>query len=340
MTANEVASPIDPALRRFLENSGLVAEFAVAQLTPLTGGVSSDIFRVTAAGRTFVIKRALARLRVAQEWNAPVSRNAGEVGWMRAAAAVVPHAVPQILAADAALGVFAMEYLDPVRHPVWKQELRDGRADAAFAADVGRTLALIHAATAFSADAARRFETDDVFHAIRLEPYLEATARAHADLADTLMRLSAETLAAKRALVHGDVSPKNILVGPHGPVFLDAECAWFGEPAFDLAFCLNHLLLKCLWTPAAGTAFLHCFDTMANAYLAGVTWEPRQDLEARAARLLPALFLARIDGKSPVEYIESERGKAMVRLVARQFIETPPARLADLRARWAEVIAA
>ncbi len=61
------------------------------------------------------------------------------------------------------------------------------------------------------------------------------------------MVLSAGTLAAKIALVHGDVSPKKVPAGPRGPVFLDAECAWYGDPAFDLAFCLNHLLLKCLW---------------------------------------------------------------------------------------------
>ena len=63
------------------------------------------------------------------------------------------------------------------------------------------------------------------------------------------------------------MSPKNILVGPDGPIFLDAECAWYGDPAFDLAFCLNHMLLKCLAVPAAAPAFLDCFDALACAYL-------------------------------------------------------------------------
>src|SRR5437016_3999625 len=119
----------------------------------------------------------------------------------------------------------------------------------------------------------------------------------------------------KLALVHGDVSPKNILVGRRGPVFLDAECAWFGDPAFDLAFCLNHLLLKCLWTPPSAHDFLSAFNSLSESYLAMVTWEPPAAVERRAARLLPGLFLARIDGKSPVEYITEESAKNRVRRV-------------------------
>src|SRR6185369_10625416 len=183
-----------------------------------------------------------------------------------------------------------MAFLDPARHRLWKSELRDGRADASFAAAVGARLATIHAASAGRADIAAAFPTDAIFHAIRLEPYLLATGRAHPDLAPRLNALVRRTAQTKRALVHGDISPKNILVGPAGPVFLDAECAWYGDPAFDLAFCLNHMLLKCLWPPRAAAGFLACFDALAGAYLAGARWEPRAEIEARAASLLPGLF--------------------------------------------------
>ncbi len=320
----------------FLREAGLVPAGASPRLSPLTGGVASDIWKVEAGDRTFAVKRALQKLRVARDWQVPVSRNVSEVDWLRAAARVVPGAVPEVLAHDAAIGAFAMTYLDPAHHPVWKAELAAGRADPAFAARVGDTIATIHAATAHSAALARRFANDALFHAIRLEPYLEATAPAHPDLADALMALSRETLATKVALVHGDVSPKNILVGPNGPVFLDAECAWYGDPAFDLAFCLNHMLLKCLWTPRARAGFLACFDALAAAYLARVNWEPAADLERRAARLLPALFLARIDGKSPVEYVTDDNDKARVRRVATPLIASPPSRLAEVRDAWAE----
>jgi hypothetical protein len=161
-----------------------------------------------------------------------------------------------------------------------------------------------------------------------------ATATAHPDRAVALEALAAETARTKCALVHGDVSPKNILIGPKGPLFLDAECAWYGDPAFDLAFCANHLLLKCLWTPAAATGILACFEALTSRYLAGVDWEPPEDLERRAARLLPGLFLGRVDGKSPVEYVTQDADKARVRKVGRALLAEPPARLAEVAMTW------
>jgi aminoglycoside phosphotransferase (APT) family kinase protein len=129
--------------------------------------------------------------------------------------------------------------------------------------------------------------------------------------------------------VHGDVSPKNILVGPRGPVFLDAECAWYGDPAFDLAFCLNHLLLKCLWVPRARAAFLECFDALSSTYLKSVSFE---NIEQRAASLLPALLLARVDGKSPVEYLRTP-DKEYVRTIARELLPSAST-LREVREAW------
>jgi hypothetical protein len=118
-------------------------------------------------------------------------------------------------------------------------------------------------------------------------------------------------------------------------VFLDAECAWYGDPAFDLAFCLNHMLLKCLWTPAATRGFLACFDALSAAYLAGVGFEPPAALEARAAALLPGLFLARVDGKSPVEYVRRDEERNRVRATALPLLADSPPRLSAVRDAWA-----
>ena len=320
-----------------LRGMGLLPPNAVVEGEPLAGGVSSDIWLVMLPDRGQIcVKRALPKLKVAADWCAPTSRNLYEARWMRRAAAAAPGSVPELLGQDGATGALAMQWLRPEDHTLWKGLLRDGHADPGFAAEVARRLARIHAATAADPAVAAEFPTDAIFHAIRLEPYLLATARVYPDLAEALERLAAVTAATKRALVHGDVSPKNILAGPHGPVFLDAECAWWGDPAFDLAFCLNHLLLKCLWTPRARAGFLSCFDALAAAYLDGVDWEAPSMLEARAARLLPGLFLARVDGKSPVEYLTEDADKDRVRRTARALLAEPVERLAAVRAAWEE----
>jgi aminoglycoside phosphotransferase (APT) family kinase protein len=307
---------------------------------PLTGGVSSDIWRIDLPDGPICIKRALPKLRVNADWQAPVERNLYEARWMRVANAAVPGVSPALLGQDEATGALAMEYLPSERYPLWKAQLRDGKVDVGFAAHVADRLGRIHAATAADPALAVEFPTDAIFHDIRLEPYLTQTGRAHPDLADQMQRLIETTQRNKHALVHGDVSPKNILSGPDGPVFLDAECAWWGDPAFDLAFCLNHLMLKCLWVPTALDALLDSFQAMTTAYLPLVLWEPASALEARAAHLLPALFLARVDGKSPVEYITLDTDRDRVRAVARRLLADPPDRLADVARTWKEDIAA
>ncbi len=303
-------------------------------MTPLTGGVSSDIWLVESQGRRFCVKRALARLKVEALWEAPVSRNAAEAEWMRAVHEWAPDAVSKLLGEDREAGFFAMDYLPPEDFRLWKAELLAGRADEDFAASVGRELALIHACSAADPSIPGRFANDLVFEAIRVEPYLRATASAHRSLATRFAALASRTLSTKRALVHGDVSPKNILIGPRGPVFLDAECAWCGDPAFDLAFCLNHLLLKGARSGARKAPYLGAFHALAAAYLAGVDWEPRSELEARAAALLPALFLARVDGKSPVEYLTHESERDAVRACATPLIAKPVGTLAEVASAW------
>jgi aminoglycoside phosphotransferase (APT) family kinase protein len=332
-TADE--PPVPAEFVEALRELGLVGAEPVTG-SPLTGGVSSDIWRIATAHGALCVKRALAKLRVAADWQAPIARNAYEARWLQVASDAAPGAAPRLLGQHERLGVVAMEYLAPEQHRLWKDELRRGDADVATARAVGATLARIHAFTAARPGLASQFDSDAIFFAIRLEPYLLATARRHPDLADALEALVERTRTRRVALVHGDVSPKNILVGARDPVFLDAECAWWGDPAFDLAFCLNHLLLKCLWTPPVRAGFLACFDALAATHLDGVDWEPRDAFEQRAATLLPALLLARVDGKSPVEYVTHERDRETVRRVARRFLQAPVERVAAVAAGWRE----
>jgi aminoglycoside phosphotransferase (APT) family kinase protein len=336
--APPAAQPIEPldeaAIAAALERMGLIGSHEHPRCEPLAGGVSSEIWRVEVPGRRLCLKRALPQLKVAQHWEAPTIRNHHEFAWFRVAGRICPDAVPRLVGQDSAHGLFVMEYLEPGMYPVWKNQLRDGHADPSVAAAVATRLALIHGTTAGDHEIARIFATDQSFYALRIEPYLIAPTRVHPDLAAPLGRLAHATARARLALVHGDVSPKNILIGRRGPVFLDAECAWYGDPAFDLAFCLNHLLLKCLWNPRAVSRFLTCFTRLAETYLSRVEWEPRDEVERRTAHLLPALLLARIDGKSPVEYVTSELDKNRVRRVARMLLLDPVDRLFAVREAW------
>jgi aminoglycoside phosphotransferase (APT) family kinase protein len=303
---------------------------------PLTGGVSSDIWRIDTEKGFVCAKRALSKLRVNADWYAPVERNLFEARWLQVAHQACPACAPELLGQHPELGVLVMKYLDPGNHRIWKQELRAGHADPQTAHAMGQVLSKIHSYAAKNSHLATEFPTDNIFFEIRLAPYLLATVERHPQLAHALEALVLQTQNNAKTLVHGDVSPKNILLGPQGPVLLDAECATWSDPAFDLAFCLNHLLLKCLWTPASSFDFLHCFEVLTTSYLTSVDWELPSDLEARAARLLPGLLLARVDGKSPVEYVTQEHQRDHVRRVASNFLVKPTSHLQDIAQAWAK----
>ena len=320
------------AMRRIFVSLGLAQPDEEVRAQALAGGVSSGILRVDLRSGSYCVKQALPQLKVAKEWKVPVERVFSEIDYLRTVGAIVPGHVPRVIGQDGATKSFVMEFLGP-EFRNWKAELLAGRIDAQVAANVGDMLGRIHAATADRAELAQHFATDANFHAIRLEPYLVESARVHPQLADVLLELVERTAGTRRVLVHGDVSPKNVLVGPRGPVLLDAECAWFGDPAFDLAFCLNHFLLKCAHMPPHVDALMACYSTLQQAYFAHVDWEPKAELEARVASLLPGLTLARIDGKSPVEYL-TERQRDIVRAMAIKLVQQGPKSLGVVAAAW------
>ena len=322
------------ALLPALQRMGLCSPDKEVKFTALTGGVSSLIVKVETADLVFCVKRALPQLKVAALWEAPVRRNLDEVAWLKFARSVAPNSVPQVLAEDAQDCIFAMSYLPAERYLVWKQQLLEGVVNPSIAVAMAQLLARLHAASADNLDLCQRFDHDDDFVAIRLSPYFLFTAEKHPHSAPALNRLVAQTLSHKKALIHGDVSPKNILIGPHGPVLLDAECACWGDPAFDLAFVLTHLMLKSVWKPALTDAYLNAFDLLSATYLQGVTWESPTALEVRTCDLLAGMLLARVDGKSPVEYLRENWQHALIRHQTIAWLNRPQAKLADMRAQW------
>jgi fructosamine-3-kinase len=324
-------------VKAFLRRQGLLRDLEDAEFAPLTGGVSSDLWRVDLPGRTVCVKSALAQLKVAREWLAPVSRNRVEYDWLRFAAGVSPRQVPRVLAHET--GMFAMEFLPPERYPVWKAQLLAGQVDVEAARAVGDLVGRLHSASAADPDSPMRFATDDNFDTLRIEPYLRATARAHPDLRGRLDTLATVTTGTHLAVVHGDVSPKNILLGPDGPVLLDAECAWFGDPAFDLAFCLNHLLLKAVRLPSHATELRAAAQALVDGHVRHLDWEPPESFDRRVAALLPALALARVDGTSPVEYLDAAQ-RQLVRTTGRALLQRPAPSVAAVLDHWASGTAA
>ena len=287
-----------------LRRMGLLKAAERARLTPLTGGVSSDIVLVEADGRRFCVKRALPRLKVAALWEAPVERNAAEAAWMRAVARWLPRAVPRILGEDAEAGLFAMEYLAPEDHPLMEDSSFSPAASSRISPP--RSGAISPSSMRGAPPTAASGQPSPTTTRSRRSASSPTCARPAAptlSLRRASMRSRARRWQTKRALVHGDVSPKNILHGPRGPVFLDAECAWFGDPAFDLAFCLNHLLLKGARAGADRTRYIAAFSALAGAYLAGSRLggrrRPRSARCRAAAGALPRQGRRQVAGRVP-----------------------------------------
>lgn len=324
--SEEAVAAVASGTLDFLVENGLASPADAVTSTPLIGGVSSELWRITAGSRTIVIKAALAKLKVASEWHAPLDRNKVEWDWLVYTHSVAPRSVPTPLAHHPERGFFAMEYLPPDDYPVWKHQLMDRSSPPHGAAAVGDLLGSLHATSAGNEHLARRFRTDLNFHALRIEPYLLTTAQRHPSLTVVLKEIAETTASTHLSLVHGDVSPKNILMGPGGPVLIDGECAWFGDPAFDVGSVLTHLALKTVLRQDDCEAMLTSALDLVNSYQCHVNWEKAGGLLSRASRLLPALMLARIDGKAPVEYLDSTQ-QELVRGVARTLLLDGPQKL-------------
>jgi aminoglycoside phosphotransferase (APT) family kinase protein len=304
-----------------LQAAGLISGTDI-RVTPLTGGVSSDIVLVESVARKFVVKAALEKLRVKDDWFVDVLRNRVEQSFFEYAAPIMPASVPRILGGRD--GWFAMEYLgDELRN--WKSLLLAGDIETETARLAGLVLGRMHAASWDDPVARERFDTLPNFQALRIDPYLLTTAERVPEAAEVLRAEAARLAETKLALVHGDYSPKNLLTGPQRLIVLDAECAWFGDPAFDTAFLLTHLHLKALLHPQA--------VQLIPAFWSAYTTACGHDMEPRTVRLLLCLLLARVHGKSPVEYLsDSQRGFVSHFVLAHL---NQPLTLAALTDKWA-----
>jgi len=266
----------------------------------LEGGVASDVVIVQEDGREIVIKQALPKLRVAADWHSDPERSATEVQALRTAAELLgAEVVPKVLWVDAPNHRFAMERVDP-RLRSWRSRLEEGTLDNRTAVRAATLLAELHVRSAGRSDLAAPFANRVFFEQLRIQPFFQRSAERNPEISGALKAVIARLRAPGTALVHGDYSPKNILAREARVAIIDWEVAHWGDPRFDCAFCLSHLLLGGWRLSTSTRQFRELALSFAETYvIAG----PRGCDDAQLVMLLGALLLARIDGDFPVDYL-------------------------------------
>ncbi|MDR8390951.1 phosphotransferase [Aliifodinibius sp. S!AR15-10] len=313
-----------------LREENLVLESPV-KFRPLAGGVSSDISLVTDGQHSYVVKQALPKLQVEDDWFADIARNNIEQDFIRFMKKYQPNAVPELLYSDEEHHLFVMEYLDE-DFQNWKQQMLKGEFDHNIARNAAGVLAGIHKKSWQNHDLKQQFDNESNFHSLRTEPYLITTGKHHPKLKQLFLEEAERLKHHREALVHGDFSPKNIMVEGDRVVLLDHEVAWFGDPAFDLAFFLNHLYLKMLHHYYKHEEIKDLTETVWKVYFNNVN-NLNQNLEIRTGRLLQMLMLARVDGKSPVEYLE-EGEKAFIRSFVHEWLPKQLFSQSEINMKW------
>jgi 5-methylthioribose kinase len=313
----------------YLRRHGVIPAGEACHVESLGGGVSNVVLRVETERTALVVKQPLANLAVDEDWPADLTRVHNEAAAARAFSDAADAAVSDTAAGGVSVPdivfeherdhVIAMESA-PTTCTMWKSRLLEGDVDVDVARTLGRFLGLSHERTRSDPALAERFENDAPFEQLRLDPYHRTVAQRHPDVAP-LVRAEIERIEdCRRALVHGDFSPKNVLVegeesaGDRALWLLDFEVAHWGDPAFDVAFMLNHLCIKAVFNDDRSTRYLDAAQAFWRSYCETAV----DPVEADVVRELGILMLARVDGKSPVEYVTENGTKETLRTIAKR----------------------
>jgi 5-methylthioribose kinase len=331
----------------YLRSTGRVVADEPIEVRELTGGVSNEVLLVTlpARGERLVLKQARGRLRVKEDWQCSVERIWREVEVLRICGDLLGQGrrtkdqgrslfepnVPGVLWEDRENYLYAMTAAAE-EHRTWKMMLLGDwdHRNLFIAVSAGRLLGRLHAGTWGDTDVARQLDDRTFFDQLRLDPYYRFTASVHADRAPHLQQLVESVWSHRLCLVHGDFSPKNLLVWPGQTMLIDFEVGHFGDPAFDLGFFLAHLVAKSVRAAANRRLLLRTARYFWMAYreqLATVAAsEELSHLKQRMMLNLAGCLLARADGKSPLEYLTDAERQA-IRTLGREWLLTPPDRL-------------
>lgn len=318
-------------ISKILRDENLITD-SEPEYQRLKGGVSSDIFLVKDGNQQYVVKQALHKLNVDDDWFADISRNENEQEFIKYLSSIRTDSVPRLLYTNREHSFFVMEYLaNDFRN--WKKEMLNGTFHPGTAKRAAELLADIHATSWKDESLKKRFNKSENFYELRTEPYLVTTGNQHPNLRK-LFHQEAERLKTHReAIVHGDFSPKNIMVKNDRMVLLDHEVAWFGDPAFDLSFFLNHLYLKMLFHYKKTSEIQDLTTLIWRSYFQKLGNDKESEMQNRVTRLLLMMMLARIDGKSPVEYLEDDQ-KEFVREFVNKHLSNRPITHEEINRGW------
>jgi 5-methylthioribose kinase len=328
----------------YLRCHGHLASSESAIARELSGGVSSVVIHITrSGGEDLVLKQVREQLNVAEPWFCSVDRIWREVDVLQHCASLIQGSatdaplkveVPRLLFKDQENYLYAMSAA-PSEHVVWKHELLSGIARSDVALSCGTLLGTLHAKSWHDASLARDLDDRQFFDDLRLDPYYRQIARVDASLAPAIERLVDSVWSERHCLVHGDFSPKNLLVYGNRLMLIDFEVGHYGDPAFDLGFFLSHLTLKAYYHAPMDRPFFDLIDSFWNGYCQEMTGAvSSNDLDALVQRGIlnfAACALARLDGKSKIDYLCDRARCDAMRQLCRTVFTIQPKQWSDVR---------
>ena len=287
----------------------------------LKGGVSSEVYKVTTNTKTYCIKRSLKKLMVKKKWIVNQNRIYFEYLWLYYCKQILQNNIPKTYHYNSLKKYIVMEYLDNTKFKTLKELYFKKNINLSTIKTISNHLYKIHNLSKNSNVKKIFSKNSRNFFNLRLDPYFNEVAKVYPHFKKKVNKINANYKKSSITLVHGDFSPKNILVGKNKIIYLDAECCNYGDPVFDLVFFSNHLLIKSIFISEKKELFLKAYKLFYKQYMRKLSKYEYKNYLKRILDMTPVMLLARVDGKSPVEYIKTKRIKNKIREMSFKMID-------------------
>jgi len=287
----------------------------------LEGGVSSEVYKVKTKKNFYCLKRSLSKLLVKKEWFADTKRLKYEYHWLVHCKKIIPRSIPKIFQFNSKNDFLILEYLDEKKYNTLKSELLKKIINLKVIKKISKDIYKIHNESSNSKTKKKFDNNFKNFYDLRLDAYFNEVGRVHPNLKIKIKNIIKSYKKNSSTLVHGDFSPKNILVYKNNVKYIDAETCNYGDPVFDVVFFLNHLLIKSIHIPQIKNKILEAYKIFFDTYIKLIKKKQREGFINRYLEMMPIMLLARVDGKSPVEYIKKKTIKNKIKLLSFSLID-------------------